>query len=43
MYNNKGDSPMKKSYKNKHGLSKKETLIYGIANGGQVFGYSLVT
>ncbi|MCI9641967.1 MAG: MFS transporter [Eubacterium sp.] len=34
---------MKKSYKNKHGLSKKETLIYGIANGGQVFGYSLVT
>lgn len=24
-------------------LSKKETLIYGIANGGQVFGYSLIT
>ena len=34
---------MENSYENKQYLSKKETLIYGIANGGQVFGYSLVT
>lgn len=34
---------MEKSYESEQYLSKKETLIYGIANGGQVFGYSLVT
>ena len=34
---------MKKAFENEQYLSKKETLIYGIANGGQVFGYSLVT
>ena len=34
---------MEKSYENEQYLLKKETLIYGIANGGQVFGYSLVT
>lgn len=34
---------MEKAYEAKQYLSKKETLIYGIANGGQVFGYSLVT
>lgn len=34
---------MKKTYKSMQNLSKKEALIYGIANGGQVFGYSLVT
>lgn len=34
---------MEKAYENKQCLSKKETLIYGIANGGQVFGYSLIT
>lgn len=34
---------MNNSYENEKYLSKKETLIYGIANGGQVFGYSLVT
>ena len=34
---------MEKTYENEQYLSKKETLIYGIANGGQVFGYSLVT
>ncbi|MDE6751415.1 MAG: MFS transporter [Eubacterium sp.] len=34
---------MKTAYESEPYLSKKETLIYGIANGGQVFGYSLVT
>lgn len=32
---------MKNTYENE--LSKKETLIYALANGGQVFGYSLIT
>lgn len=34
---------MGSSYENEKYISKRENLIYGIANGGQVFGYSLVT
>lgn len=34
---------MKNAYENETFLSKKETLIYAVANAGQVFGYSLVT
>ncbi len=34
---------MENSYENKKHLSRREQIIYGISNGGQVFGYSLVT
>ena len=34
---------MENSYENKKYLSRREQIIYGISNGGQVFGYSLVT
>lgn len=34
---------MSTAYENEKYVSKRETLIYGISNGGQVFGYSLVT
>lgn len=33
---------MENSYENKKYLSRREQIIYGISNGGQVFGYSLV-
>lgn len=34
---------MKNQYENENYLTKKEIIIYGISNGGQVFGYSLVS
>ena len=34
---------MATAYENEKYVSKRETLIYGISNGGQVFGYSLLT
>lgn len=34
---------MKNTYENEKHLSIREQIIYGISNGGQVFGYSLVT
>ena len=34
---------MNNNHKTNQLLPKKEAFIYGIANGGQVFGYSLVT
>ena len=34
---------MENTYENEKHLSKREQIIYGISNGGQVFGYSLVT
>jgi len=34
---------MATAYENEKYVSKRELLIYGISNGGQVFGYSLVT
>ena len=34
---------MENAYENQKYLSKREQIIYGISNGGQVFGYSLVT
>lgn len=34
---------MKNFYENEKYLSKKELIIYGISNGGQVFGYSLIS
>lgn len=34
---------MKNFYENEKYLSKKEMLIYGISNGGQVLGYSLIS
>lgn len=34
---------MATAYENEKYVSKRETLIYGLSNGGQVLGYSLVT
>ena len=34
---------MENTYENEKYLSRREQIIYGISNGGQVFGYSLVT
>jgi len=34
---------MKNRYEEENYLSKKEMLLYGISNGGQVFGYSLIS
>lgn len=34
---------MATAYENEKYVSRRETLIYGLSNGGQVFGYSLVT
>ncbi len=34
---------MENAYENTKYLSRREQIIYGISNGGQVFGYSLVT
>lgn len=34
---------MENTYENQKYLSRREQIIYGISNGGQVFGYSLVT
>lgn len=31
------------AYENEKYISKRENLIYGVANGGQVFGYSLIS
>lgn len=39
----RGYKRMGSSYGDEKYVSKRENIIYGIANGGQVFGYSLVT
>lgn len=43
MYNDLGVTNMKNLYESEKYLSKKEMMIYGISNGGQVLGYSIVS